>query len=84
MVHSHQHVHRHQHSAREESPVAGEVPSRTEVLKRSRVLVARETCTNESDPGCAKPTATPTAAIVVAVVYVHLSSLPKEATANEP
>lgn len=43
----------------------------TVVQEASRVvLMPRSTCTNESDPGCAKPTQTPTLFIVLAVSYV--------------
>lgn len=74
MVHSHHHAH-HQHSRREADAQFGQLPSKTEVLQRSRVLVARASCTNDSDPGCTKPTTTPTAAIVIAVVFPIVAAL---------
>lgn len=42
------------------------------IEEASKVLVARgtSTCTNDSDPGCTKPTQVPTLAIVLAIVYV--------------
>lgn len=42
--------------------------SRTTIVERSRVLVARASCTNDSDPGCTKPTVVPKMVIVLAVV----------------
>lgn len=42
-------------------------PSRTTLMERSRVLIARATCTNDTDDGCRKPTETPTTVIIVAV-----------------
>ncbi|PVI07856.1 hypothetical protein DM02DRAFT_234598 [Periconia macrospinosa] len=75
MVHSHQHVHNHQHSRREVGAQLGQLPSKTEVLQRTRVLVARASCTNDSDPGCTKPTSTPTIAIVLAVVFPIVAAL---------
>jgi hypothetical protein len=42
------------------------------VERATRVLVARASskCTNDSDPGCTKPTQVPTIAIALAVMYV--------------
>jgi hypothetical protein len=42
------------------------------VERATRVLVARAsaTCTNDSDPGCTKPTQVPTIAIALAIMYV--------------
>ncbi|KAF1940807.1 hypothetical protein EJ02DRAFT_445248 [Clathrospora elynae] len=42
--------------------------SQTMVERAARVLVERATCTNDSDPGCTKPTQVPTMAIALAVV----------------
>ncbi|CAI6338293.1 unnamed protein product [Periconia digitata] len=68
MVHSHQHMHHRQHARAAENVVPGQLPSRTNPMERSRVIVARTTCTNDSDPGCTKPTSTPTIAIALAVI----------------
>jgi hypothetical protein len=48
----------------------------------TRVLAARAdpTCTNDSDPGCTKPTQVPTLAIALAIVYVP--SFPQLSLAN--
>lgn len=42
----------------------------TMIEEASRVLVARatSTCTNDSDPGCTKPTQVPTLAIALAIM----------------
>lgn len=43
----------------------------TVVQEASRVvLMPRSSCKSESEPGCAKPTQTPTLFIVLAVTYV--------------
>lgn len=68
MEHIHQHGHRHRHGRREANIGLGGMPSRTTVMERSRVLVARASCTNDTDSGCVKPTSVPTVAIAAAVV----------------
>lgn len=44
--------------------------SRTIIEEATKVLVARSssTCTNDSDPGCTKPTQVPTLAIALAIM----------------
>jgi hypothetical protein len=44
--------------------------SRTMIEEASKVLVARgtSTCTNDSEPGCTKPTQVPTLAIALAIM----------------
>ncbi|KAG9385374.1 hypothetical protein A1F94_004921 [Pyrenophora tritici-repentis] len=72
MPHSH-HLHHMRHQLRHDnqlgSPITG---SKTmHVFERAtRVLVARaeSSCTNDSDPGCTKPTQVPTMAIALAVI----------------
>ncbi|KAH6639637.1 hypothetical protein C7974DRAFT_410595 [Boeremia exigua] len=61
-----QHRHLHHFAARAVDLSA----SRTMVEEASKVLVARATttCTNESDPGCTKPTQVPMLAIALAIV----------------
>lgn len=70
--HHHQHAHAHRHTRGEGSLLAARnFVSSTTVEGASRaMLVPRATCTNDSDPGCTKPTQTPTLFIVIAVVYV--------------
>ncbi|KAI8934084.1 hypothetical protein NX059_008847 [Plenodomus lindquistii] len=70
MSHSHQHAHMHNHVRHEGYVGASSRASQTMVDKASRVLVARaaSTCTNDSDPGCTKPTQTPTLAIALGVI----------------
>lgn len=59
----------HHHVRRSEDFAARTAAASTTLLDRaSRVLVARTECTNDSDPGCTKPTQTPTLAIVLGVV----------------
>jgi hypothetical protein len=58
----------HHHVARTEHVAASTMGSHTLIDRASRVLVARATCTNESDPGCTKPTQVPTIAIALAVM----------------
>ena len=47
---------------------ANAMASRTTLMEQSRVLVARATCTNDTDAGCKKPTVVPKMVIVLAVV----------------
>ena len=67
------HALRHHHSKREagDNVEARGTPSLTSAMEKTRVLVARATCTNDSDDGCRKPTKVPTLPIILAVVYVH-------------
>ncbi|KAF2833841.1 hypothetical protein CC86DRAFT_278926 [Ophiobolus disseminans] len=58
----------HHHVRRSEHVAASTAGSHTLVDRASRVLVARSTCTSDSQPGCTKPTQVPTLAIVLAVV----------------
>jgi hypothetical protein len=72
MHNHHQHAHMHHHAARSARFVAASTEgSRTLMDRASRVLVARGTCTSESQPGCTKPTTVPTIAIALAVMYVE-------------
>jgi hypothetical protein len=61
----HHHAHRHQSSRRDGG---FQLPTGTQIMEGSKVLVARTECTNDSDPGCVKPTQVPTMAIVLGVV----------------
>ena len=69
-MHQH-HAHMHHHVARSPLVAASTSVTHTLVDRASRVLVARSTstCTNDSDPGCTKPTQVPAAAIAVAAMY---------------
>ncbi|KAH7389301.1 hypothetical protein DE146DRAFT_159360 [Phaeosphaeria sp. MPI-PUGE-AT-0046c] len=67
-MHHHAHAHMHHNVARSPHVAASTSVTHTLVDRASRVLVARSTCTNDSDPGCTKPTVVPTAAIAVAAV----------------
>lgn len=62
----------HHHVQREAHIAARSTGTRTLVDAASRVLMARaeSSCTNDSDPGCTKPTQVPTIAIALAVMYV--------------
>jgi hypothetical protein len=66
-----QHHHHMHHLAGRGSHAAA--ASRTVIDQASRVLVARaeSTCTNDSDPGCTKPTQVPTLAIALAIMYTR-------------
>ncbi|CBX91945.1 hypothetical protein LEMA_P046510.1 [Plenodomus lingam JN3] len=82
------HIH---HPVRDQGFVAaGSKVTRTLAEKASRVLLARatSTCKNDSDPGCTKPTQTPTLAIAlgiaipviglaVVLVYLHFRNKKK-------
>ncbi|KAF2035357.1 hypothetical protein EK21DRAFT_106896 [Setomelanomma holmii] len=57
----------HHHVGRSAHVAASTSGSHTLLDRASRVLIARATCTNDSDPGCTKPTQVPTIAIVLAV-----------------
>ncbi|KAF1955524.1 hypothetical protein CC80DRAFT_369908, partial [Byssothecium circinans] len=46
----------------------GSLPTRTEIVEQSKVIVARTTCTNDTDVGCKKPTQVPTVPIIIGVV----------------
>lgn len=63
----HHHAHRHYH-ARRAGALELRAPSRTTLMDHTRALVARSTCTNDTDDGCKKPTVVPTLPIVLAVV----------------
>ncbi|KAF2642275.1 hypothetical protein P280DRAFT_262340 [Massarina eburnea CBS 473.64] len=67
MVHSHRQAHR-QFTRRENGAPLANLPTRTEIMERSRVIVARSTCTNDTDDGCRLPTVTPTLPIILGVV----------------
>lgn len=77
MHHSH-HAHLHQHVRSNSYVGSASQASQTMADKVTRVLVARATssCTNDSDPGCTKPTQVPTLALVLAVAYVVPFLLP--------
>ncbi|KAF2707049.1 hypothetical protein K504DRAFT_458509 [Pleomassaria siparia CBS 279.74] len=68
MDHAHQH-HGHAHFHKSKRELAFGAPSRTTIIEKTRVLVARATCTNDTDDGCHKPTQTPTMVIIVATVF---------------
>ena len=73
MAHSHhQHMHHHVHNENHVGSPSSASQTIHMVERASRVLVARAsaTCTNDSDPGCTKPTQVPTIAIALAVMYV--------------
>ncbi|KAF2690778.1 hypothetical protein K458DRAFT_270673, partial [Lentithecium fluviatile CBS 122367] len=63
------------HTRRERRMNLNGAASRTAVMERSRVLVARSTCTNDSDPGCTKPTVVPKLPIILAVVLPILAAV---------
>jgi hypothetical protein len=63
----------HHHMARSAPVAASTIGTHTLVDRASRVLVARSTCTNDSDPGCTKPTQVPTVAIALAAMYAQVS-----------
>lgn len=65
----HHHAHMHHNVARSPHVAASTSVTHTLVDRASRVLVARSSCTNDSDPGCNKPTQVPTAAIAIAAMY---------------
>jgi hypothetical protein len=44
------------------------IASRTTLMEKSRVIVARSTCTNDTDVGCKKPTVVPKLPIILAVM----------------
>ncbi|EAT87706.2 hypothetical protein SNOG_05315 [Parastagonospora nodorum SN15] len=56
------------HLRRDAQMAASTSATHTLVDRASRVLVARTTCTNDSDPGCTKPTQVPTIAIALAAI----------------
>jgi hypothetical protein len=64
----HQHSHMHHHVGRSPHVAASTSATHTLIDRASRVLVARTTCTNDSDPGCVKPTQVPTVAIAMAAM----------------
>lgn len=78
MSHSHQHAHLHNHARAGDYVGSSSRVSRTLADGASRVLVARatSTCTNDSDPGCTKPTQTPILAIVLGIAYVNTTLRP--------
>jgi hypothetical protein len=65
MQHHHKLAHMHHHVGRSPHVAASTSATHTLVDRASRVLVARTTCTNDSDPGCTKPTQVPTLAITL-------------------
>jgi hypothetical protein len=60
----------HHHVGRSPHVAASTSATHTLVDRASRVLIARSssTCTNDSDPGCTKPTQVPTLAITMAAM----------------
>jgi hypothetical protein len=66
----HQHGHMHHHVRRTAQIDSTHIAASTQTLvdRASRVLIARSTCTNDSDPGCTKPTQVPTVAIALAAM----------------
>ena len=74
MQHLHGHGHGHMHNLRRRDAHidVGSRASRTMADVASRVLAARadSSCTNDTDPGCTKPTQVPSLAIALAVMYV--------------
>jgi hypothetical protein len=86
MPHSHHH-HMHNHVRSETH--AGSPSSASQTINMlesaSRVLVARAkaTCTNDSDPGCTKPTQVPTMAIALAAMYVSMPYCPDCANSSQ-
>jgi hypothetical protein len=75
MPHSHhQHTHHHVRNEAHVGPPSSASQTIDLAERASRVLVARAsaTCTNDSDPGCTKPTQVPTLVIGLAVMYVSV------------
>lgn len=70
MHHHLQHIHMHKHARDTGFVGPSSRASRVVVDKASRVLLARatSTCTNDNDPGCTKPTQTPTLAIALGII----------------
>jgi hypothetical protein len=68
MHHQHAHARMHNHVLRSEPIAMSTSATHSLVDRASRVLVARATCTNDSDPGCTKPTQVPTIAIALAAM----------------
>ncbi|KAL6703225.1 hypothetical protein ACN47E_010087 [Coniothyrium glycines] len=68
-MHDAHHAHMHHHVRGDTFVGAASKASQTVADKVTRVLVARasSTCTNDSDPGCTKPTQVPTLVIALAV-----------------
>ncbi|KAL5120560.1 hypothetical protein ACEQ8H_001579 [Pleosporales sp. CAS-2024a] len=71
MLHPHApfRLHHHHHHVRRTAPLASSTSATEKLVDRAtRVLVARSTCTNDTDPGCVKPTQVPTTAITLAAI----------------